>query len=69
MKIVKKNLGFTDALFRVIVGMIILFAGLWFDSLWGFIGLIFIASGTISFCPVYKLFDMQTCAPNLEREN
>ncbi|REL37930.1 DUF2892 domain-containing protein [Rhodohalobacter sp. SW132] len=65
----KKNVGFSDALLRVVLGMIILFAGLWYDSLWGFLGLIFIASGALSFCPVYRVMNIETCTPNLEREN
>jgi len=69
MRIVKKNVGFPDAILRVIIGMIILFAGLWFNSLWGFVGLIFIGSGTLSFCPIYRMLGTQTCATNLEREN
>jgi len=69
MRIVKKNVGYMDALLRVIIGMIILFAGLWFNSLWGFIGLIFIASGSLSFDPFYRMLGIQTCEPNLEREN
>ncbi|WP_199535494.1 DUF2892 domain-containing protein [Rhodohalobacter sp. SW132] len=69
MKIIKKNVGFSDALLRVVLGMIILFAGLWYDSLWGFLGLIFIASGALSFCPVYRVMNIETCTPNLEREN
>jgi hypothetical protein len=69
MKIIKKNVGNTDTILRVIVGMIILFAGLYYNSLWGFVGIIFIGSGTLSFCPVYRLFKIQTCSPNLEREN
>lgn len=69
MRIVKKNVGNTDAVLRVILGMIILFAGLWYNSLWGFVGIVFIASGALSFCPIYRIFGIQTCSPNLEREN
>jgi len=69
MRIVKKNVGLSDSILRVILGMIILFAGMWFNNLWGFVGLILVASGVISFCPVYRMLGTQTCAPNLEREN
>lgn len=69
MRIVKKNVGDMDAILRVVLGMIILFAGLFYNSLWGFVGIIFIGSGALSFCPFYRLFKIQTCSPNLEREN
>ncbi len=69
MKIVKKNVGNLDSLLRVIFGMIILFAGLWLNSLWGFVGLIFIASGALSYDPIYRILGKQSGAPNLEREN
>lgn len=69
MKIVKKNVGNVDAILRVILGMIILFAGLWYNSLWGFVGIIFIGSGALAFCPFYRIFNLSTCSPNLEREN
>lgn len=69
MRIVKKNVGDIDSLFRVITGMFIVFAGLWFSNLWGLFGLILVISGVISFCPFYRLFGIHTCAPNVEREN
>jgi len=69
MKIVKKNVGHFDAVVRVVAGMLILFAGLWFNSLWGFVGLIFITSGALEFCPIYRMLNTATCSPNLEREN
>lgn len=69
MRIVKKNVSNTDAVLRVIIGMIILFVGLYYNSLWGFVGIIFVGSGVLSFCPVYRIFNFQTCSPSLEREN
>lgn len=69
MRIVKKNVGNTDAILRVITGMIILFTGLWFSSLWGLLGLVLIGSGVLSYCPIYRILGTQTCVPNLEREN
>ena len=69
MRIIKKNVGNMDAILRVILGMIILFAGLYFNNLWGLLGIILVGSGALSFCPIYRLFGVQTCSPNLEREN
>jgi len=69
MRIVKKNVGSMDSIIRVVLGMLIIFAGFWFDSLWGIVGIILIGTGTLSFCPIYRILGTQTCAPNLEREN
>lgn len=62
-------MGNFDSVLRVIIGMIILFAGLWYNTLWGFVGIIFIATGALAFCPVYRIFNIHTCEVNLEREN
>lgn len=62
-------MGNFDSVVRVFIGMIILFAGLWYNSLWGFIGIILIATGALAFCPIYRKFNIQTCEVNLEREN
>ena len=69
MRIVKKNVGNGDAVLRVALGMIIILAGLYYNNLWGLVGIIFVGTGALSFCPIYRVFGMETCTPNLEREN
>jgi hypothetical protein len=69
MRIVKKNVGNGDAVFRVALGMIIILAGLYYNNLWGLVGIILVGTGALSFCPIYRIFGMETCTPNLEREN
>lgn len=69
MRIVKKNVGNGDAVLRVALGMIIILAGLYFNNLWGLAGIILVGTGALSFCPIYRVFGMETCTPNLEREN
>lgn len=69
MRIVKKNVSNLDAVLRVTVGMIIIFAGLYYNNLWGLAGIILVGTGSVSFCPVYRILGIQTCSPNLEREN
>ncbi len=67
--ILKKNVGYMDSIIRVVLGTLIIALGLYFDNYWGFIGLIPVISGAISFCPVYRVLRMSTMDPNLEREN
>lgn len=67
--IMKKNVGNWDSIIRVVAGAIIVSLGLFYNNYWGFIGLILVFSGVVSFCPVYKLFNIATVSPDLEREN
>ncbi len=67
--ILKKNVGYTDSILRVILGTLIIGLGIYVDSYWGFIGLIPVLSGAVSFCPVYRFLNASTINPNLEREN
>lgn len=69
MRIIKKNVGNTDAVLRVALGTIIILAGLYLNTLWGLAGIILVGTGTLSFCPIYRVFGIETCSPNLEREN
>lgn len=65
----KKNVGFFDSIIRIIIGGLIMAAGVVFESLWGLVGIIPVMSGAVSWCPLYKAFGIYTCDPNLEREN
>jgi len=69
MRIVKKNVSNMDAVLRVALGMVIILVGLYYNNLWGLAGIILVGTGALSFCPMYRIFGIQTCSPNLEREN
>jgi hypothetical protein len=64
----KKNLGSTDRLLRVVIAAVI--ATLYLTNvISGTLGLvllvlagIFVATSLISFCPIYALFGMSTCS-------
>lgn len=56
----KTNVGTIDRLLRIIVGLIIAILGVWFDSWWGLIGIIPIATGLFSFCPLYLPLKIST---------
>lgn len=56
----KCNVGSVDRLVRIVVGLIIAIAGVVFDSWWGLIGIIPIATGLFKFCPLYLPLNIST---------
>lgn len=69
MMILKKNMSYVESVIRVLIGGSIIAIGLYFDSLWGLLGIIPVLSGAASFCPVYKYLKIDKFGPNLERAN
>ncbi len=57
----KCNVGRTDRIFRIILGVIIILAGIYFKSWWGAVGLVPIVTGFIRWCPAYLPFGFSTC--------
>ena len=55
------NVGSTERLIRIIVGVVIIGLGLYFQSWWGVVGLIPLLTGLFRFCPLYKMLGMNTC--------
>jgi hypothetical protein len=60
----KCNVGGTDRIFRIILGVIIILVGIYFQSWWGIVGLIPIATGYFRWCPAYLPFGFSTCGDN-----
>lgn len=70
--ILKKNVGYIDSIIRVVLGALAVGLGFYYGGYWfllGIVGLILVSSGTLSFCPVYRMMKVSTMNPNLEREN
>ncbi len=57
----QKNVGKTDKNLRIIAGLAAIGVGAYFQSWWGAIGLVFIATALISWCPPYALLGINTC--------
>ena len=57
----KCNVGKTDRLFRISLGVVIILAGVYFQSWWGAVGLVPILTGSIRWCPAYLPFGFSTC--------
>ena len=56
------NMGRGDRVFRGILGIAILVAGIYFQSWWGLIGLIPLGTSIFAWCPMYVPFKINTGA-------
>ena len=56
----KLNVGTVDRLVRIIIGLVIAIVGVMYDSWWGLIGIVPIATGLFSICPLYLPFNLST---------
>jgi hypothetical protein len=57
----KCNVGKTDKMFRIILGIVIILAGFYFKSWWGAVGVIPIVTCFVRWCLAYVLFGLSTC--------
>jgi hypothetical protein len=61
------NEGIIDRTLRIIVGLALIavalgFFGPAYTSVWGWIGILPLATGVIGWCPAYSLLGIKTCA-------
>lgn len=56
------NVGKHDRIARIVLGLTILGAGLYFGSYWGFVGIVPLATAYLSWCPAYLPFRLSTTA-------
>lgn len=54
------NVGKPERVIRVIVGLAIIGAGVYYQSWWGAIGLIPVLTGVLGWCPPYQLLGIST---------
>ncbi len=57
----KCNVGKADKAFRIIVGAVIILAGVYFQSWWGAVGAIPLITAVVGWCPAYIPFGISTC--------
>ena len=55
-----KNIGLTDRWIRLVLGLAIIAAGIYFKSWWGLVGLVPLATALIRTCPLYLPFVIST---------
>jgi len=58
----KKNVGILDRAIRIVLALIIIVAGFYYQSLWALVAIIPLVSGLSGFCPLYGAFGLSTCS-------
>lgn len=58
----KSNVGKTDMIIRIILGVIIIVLGIVYKSWWGVIGIVPILTALVRWCPAYLPFGINSCA-------
>lgn len=58
----KSNVGNIDRVIRLVVGIGIAIGGIIFESYWGIIGVVILATAVFSYCPIYALLGIKTSA-------
>lgn len=59
------NLGNADRIIRGILGLAMIAAGIYYQSLWGAIGVIPLGTALIRWCPIYLPFGLSTLRKKL----
>jgi hypothetical protein len=62
----KTNVGKTDKSIRIILGIIIAAAGIYYQSLWGLAAIIPFATAFTGFCPLYSILGINTCKTKIK---
>ncbi len=57
-----KNVGSIDRVIRIVAGVAIIGAGVYYQSWWGVIGAVPLLTGLMGWCPPYALFGWNTCS-------
>ncbi len=56
----KCNVGSIDRILRLVAGIGIAIGGVIFESYWGLIGVVLLATAVFRLCPIYMLFGINT---------
>lgn len=57
-----RNLGQIDRIARFGLGtLLIVLAAMGAIGIWGYLGVIFVGTAFVSFCPIYRVLGMKTC--------
>ena len=56
----KKNVGNTEKWIRIVLGIVIIALGFYFQSWWGSVGIVPLLTGILNSCPAWSLFGIST---------
>ena len=57
----KVNVGSLDRITRIVLGLAIIGAGVYFESWFGLIGVVPLVTASLGWCPLYLPFGLSTC--------
>lgn len=57
----KKNVGKTDKIIRIIIAIIIAGLGIYYQNWWGLLALLPLGTALFSYCALYALLGINTC--------
>jgi hypothetical protein len=63
----KTNMGKTDRTFRMLLSIVIAFAGYYYKSWWGLVALVPLVTAFTGNCPLYSLLGINTCEKKSEK--
>jgi hypothetical protein len=63
----KQNVGSTDRIIRLIVGIIIIVVGAILNTWWGLIGVLIFLTGLVGWCCLYRIFGISTCKIKIQQ--
>ena len=63
----KVNVGSTERTIRIVAGVVIIALGVYYQSLWGVIGLVPLMTGLFRFCPLYTILGITSCKRERKR--
>ena len=62
----KANVGGIDRILRIVIGLALAGWAATGGPVWAWIGLLFLATGAMGWCPPYSIFGFSTCAVKKE---
>ncbi len=57
-----RNVGSIDRIVRVVAGLALIAAGVYYKAWWGVIGVVPLATAALGWCPAYLPFGLSSCA-------
>ena len=57
----KQNVGGLDRMVRIVLGVVVIGAGVYFKSWWGAIGIVPLGTAALGWCPLYLPFGLSSC--------
>ncbi len=56
-----KNVGSVDRIVRIVIGIAVMAAGLYYNTWWGLAGIVLVVTAIMNKCPLYIPCGLSTC--------